>query len=601
MSTKHYFPETAANTLVPRALRALMTQAPHLSLIESEKVVYSDHNDASSVSIISGGGSGHEPAWAELVGEGMLTAAACGDIFASPSTKQILAAIKATPSNEGHILMITNYTGDKLHFGLAAERAKAEGLCKNIVVLPQTDDVSLGRTKASRVGRRGMPGHILGLKIVGAAAQKKYSFDRCVDIGKAVNAQMVSVGSALDHCHVPGRKGHEPIPDGVCVLGAGIHNEPGAQKLSPFPTVDDLINRCLTWLCDPADPERAFVSFENSEDKVVLLINNYGGLSNLELGALTDETIIQLEKRWKIKPVKVIAGMFETSLNAPGFSISLCNISKAAAESSTTADELLDLLNAQTSAPAWPNQTTSLTGKAANKKSPSDLVDGHTPAAERLYEGDIHVDPQLLENVIRSGCKAAIAAEPNLTKWDMVMGDGDCGEAVQGVSEALLRCLDKGVAKRGSVLEFLFSITDSVDDMGGTLGAIFGILLSAFSSALKAKVLSLNGSTPDASTYAQALADAVRTLKAYTPAREGDRTVMDVLIPFTDAFAESGNFEAAVKKAHEKAEATRYLKARFGRATYVGDGAEQELPDPGAWALYEMVNGMLSGIKGSSS
>lgn len=132
-----------------------------MGLIESERVVYEKRHDRSTVSVISGGGSGHEPGWSGYVGRGALAAAACGDIFASPSTKQILAAVRATPSDEGHIMMITNYTGDKLHFGLAAERAKADGTCRNVAVIPLTDDVSLGRSKSAVVGRRGMPGHII--------------------------------------------------------------------------------------------------------------------------------------------------------------------------------------------------------------------------------------------------------------------------------------------------------------------------------------------------------------------------------------------------------------------------------------------------------
>ena len=160
MSTKHYFPDIAANTLVPRALRALVNANPHLILDDPERVVADSRHDASAVSIISGGGSGHEPAWSGFVGEGLLSAVACGDIFASPSTKQVLAAMRLAPSKEGTILLITNYTGDRLHFGLAAERAKASGLGEKVVILPATDDVSIGRSRSSRVGRRGMPGHI---------------------------------------------------------------------------------------------------------------------------------------------------------------------------------------------------------------------------------------------------------------------------------------------------------------------------------------------------------------------------------------------------------------------------------------------------------
>jgi dihydroxyacetone kinase len=159
-STKHYFPDTAANTLVPRALRALVSANLHLVLDEPERVVANAYNDEECVSIIGGGGSGHEPAWSGFVGEGLLSAVACGDIFASPSTKQVLRAMNLAPSKKGTILLITNYTGDRLHFGLAAERAKASGLSDNVAIVYATDDVSIGRSRSSRVGRRGMPGHV---------------------------------------------------------------------------------------------------------------------------------------------------------------------------------------------------------------------------------------------------------------------------------------------------------------------------------------------------------------------------------------------------------------------------------------------------------
>ncbi|KAK1533058.1 uncharacterized protein CCOS01_05041 [Colletotrichum costaricense] len=590
MATKHYFPDTAANTLVPRALRALISANPHLTLSEAERVVANSHNDRSTVSIIGGGGSGHEPAWSGFVGEGLLSAVACGDIFASPSTKQVLEAMRLAPSDAGTILLITNYTGDRLHFGLAAERAKASGLSDKVVVLPATDDVSIGRSKSSRVGRRGMPGHIFTMKILGAAAAEKYSFEQCVEIGKAVNDQTVSIGSALDHCHVPGRQYHSVAED-VCVVGAGIHNEPGQQLITPFPSVNDLVDRMLKLLCDPNDTERAFVSFENG-DEVTLLINNYGGLSILELGALTDEVQTQLASTWSITPVRTQVGTFETSLNAPGFSISICNISAAARQCKSAVTELLQLLDRPTSAVYWPNTVRPVT---CDEKTNSLTTDKASTTNGHEQKSDlIKVDPKLLEKVIRSACERAIAAEPNLTKWDMVMGDGDCGEAVKGLCESLLRNLDNGSADSGSVFAFLESTIEAVDDMGGTLGAILGILLSAFSSSLRSGAQANSASTTSFSPmlYASSLASAVESLKSHTPAREGDRTVMDVLLPFSDAFVKSGDFGAAVKVAAEKAEATRYLKARFGRATYVGDAAGQELPDPGAWALYEFLLGM---------
>lgn len=133
MSAKQYFPEIAVNGLVPLALKALVAANPSLALNEVERVVLNTRHNPSQVAVISGGGSGHEPAWSGYVGNGLLSALACGDIFASPSMKQVLTAIASVPSAKGNILLITNYTGDKLHFGLAAERALDTGFSKNVV------------------------------------------------------------------------------------------------------------------------------------------------------------------------------------------------------------------------------------------------------------------------------------------------------------------------------------------------------------------------------------------------------------------------------------------------------------------------------------
>ncbi|KAE8454509.1 hypothetical protein EG329_000132 [Mollisiaceae sp. DMI_Dod_QoI] len=579
MSSKHYFPETAVNTLVPRALSALVSANPSLALISTQRVVLNLSHRPSQVSLISGGGSGHEPAWSGYVGDGLLSAVACGDIFASPSMKQVLSAIAAVPSEKGTILLITNYTGDKLHFGLAAERALEKGFAEKCVVLPATDDVSIGRSKSEKVGRRGLAGNVITMKILGAAAAREYSFEKCVEIGKAVNEQLVSIGSALDHCHVPGRQNHDEIGDDVCVVGAGIHNEPGAQKISPFPSVEDLTSQLLTLICDPNDPERAFVKFSKNDD-TVLLINNYGGLSNLELGALTQETLDQLETKWDIKPTKIYSAPFETSLNGPGFSITLCNLTLAAKESKTSVDELMELLGAETKAPSWPNVLANTSTKTTRKD-----------ASEIDLEKEVQIT---LEEDIRGklACERAIAAEPNLTKWDMVMGDGDCGEAVKGVSEAVLQILDNGAAKAGSVLNLLHVVTNAVDDMGGTLGAIFGILLAAFAVSLRHhKVVAKSDQLIN--VFAPALAQAVESLKQHTGARVGDRTVMDVLLPFSETLEKERDMGKAVKSAETAAEGTRELKPKFGRASYVGAGGdEQKLPDPGAWALMEMVKGI---------
>jgi dihydroxyacetone kinase len=222
MSRKHFFPNPEG--VVVHMLNSLVTRNQHMGLDTENRVVYNLAHPPNQVTIISGGGSGHEPAWSGFVGDGMLSAAVCGDIFASPSTKQIMAGIRNVPSNEGVILCITNYTGDMLHFGLAREKGQALGYKVDVVCM--AEDAALGREKSGKVGRRGLAGNLLVIKLAGAASQKGWAFERCRKIGELGNSQLVTIGTSLDHCHVPGRDAFESVKDDACVLGMGIHNEP---------------------------------------------------------------------------------------------------------------------------------------------------------------------------------------------------------------------------------------------------------------------------------------------------------------------------------------------------------------------------------------
>jgi dihydroxyacetone kinase len=162
MSSKHLFP--SADGLVVKYLNGLISWNPSLSLIPADKVAFDTRHSRSNVAIISGGGAGHEPAWCGYVGKNMLAAAASGDIFASPSARQVESAIKSAPSDAGTILVITNYTGDCLHFGLASAKANAEGYQQGpVAVISCGDDVSIGKGSNGLVGRRGLAGQILGI------------------------------------------------------------------------------------------------------------------------------------------------------------------------------------------------------------------------------------------------------------------------------------------------------------------------------------------------------------------------------------------------------------------------------------------------------
>ncbi|KAK3720339.1 hypothetical protein LTR37_003750 [Vermiconidia calcicola] len=587
MSTKHFFPSTEGVVIL--GLESLVARNRHLALDTPNKVVYSKTHQPSKVTLISGGGSGHEPAWSGYVGDGMLAAAVCGEVFASPSTKQVMAAIRQVPSDAGIILCITNYTGDNLHFGLAREKAAALGY--NVATLKMTDDVALGRQQTENTGRRGLAANMWVLKLCGAAAEQGYQLEKCVKIGTSVNANAVTVGSSLDHCHIPGREHHRHIPDNAYVLGMGIHNEPGLHEIDPMPPARDLVADMLKYCLDPNDKDRAFVEFK-PDDVVLLLINNFGGMSNFELEALATITRRVLEKDWKIVPQRVYAQCFETSLNAPGWSISLLNASGIERDTTTSVDTLLDLLDSDTKAPAWPRngyqKVDEVEKRDAQSEATAQVVGGKGPK----------VDPTTLESALRQACNDAISAEPDLTKWDVEMGDGDCGEAVVGMCQGILKKLDAGLCKDGMLFHVLDEVGDAVEEIGGTLGAIIAIVLASFTTNLRqAYAKDEGGFEVGTKTASQAVAGAIKNLMGYSSARQGGRTVMDTLIPFSETLVESMDLEKAVNAAESGAKSTSGMKATFGRASYIGGDRQDAPPDPGAMAAAIFLKGLLQGMR----
>ncbi|KAI0554637.1 dihydroxyacetone kinase [Xylaria curta] len=590
MSKRHLY--NSLDGLVNKSLRGLIAYNPALALDEQNRVVYNTEYDRSTVSIISGGGSGHEPAWSGYVGTNMLAASVAGDVFASPSTKQIIAGIDAVPSDKGTILVITNYTGDCLHFGLAAEKANSKGhKCRMIIC---GDDVSVGKN-GSLVGRRGLAGQVGVLKVMGGASGAGGSLDQVYDLGVAFSQQIVSIAVTLDHCHVPGRTEHAQSGVDELEIGTGPHNEPGYKKISPIPSPDELVKTILTYLMDETDPLRGYVNF-NEGDETLLLVSNFGGMSYLEMGALVNDLLDQLEANWKITPVRVISGFLETSLNAPAFSVSVINVTAAAKNCSYSADEIKGFFDARTDT-HWE----SMAGSQARRRPRKEQV-VQPPAAPRHAVDDatdLKVDPARLDRMLRTACNKLIEAEPDLTRWDTVMGDGDCGETLKQGAHCLLEALDAGVASKGSVGAVLAEMEEILEGkMGGTLGGILGIFFVAMRTALVENFdLAKDGDV--SKLWALAVRTAIQNLSRYTPAKVGDRTVMDTLIPFAEGLSVNGSFDEGVDAAVAGAEKTKTLKPRLGRATYVGAGQDDshELPpDPGAWGAMVVIKGLQTGL-----
>ena len=592
MSNRHLF--NSADGLVPKSLRGIVSYNPSLALDETNRVVYDTTYDKSNVALISGGGSGHEPAWSGYVGKNMLAGAVAGDIFASPSTKQIVAGINAVPSDKGTILVVTNYTGDCLHFGLAAEKAIAQGHDCRIIICG--DDVSVGK-KGNLVGRRGLAGQIAVLKAMGGASGKGSSIDDVYNLGVAFSQQIVSIAATLDHCHVPGRSEHATLAADEVELGTGPHNEPGYIKLSPPPSPEDLIGQILKFCLDESDPLRGYVKF-NEGDETALVVSNFGGMSYLEVGALVDELLGQLEKNWKIEPARVYSGFLETSLNAPAFSVSVINLTAAAKNSPFSVEDIKSFLDVRTTT-HWESLAGAQSGPRRKRASQFVARASEHEKKEVDASKDLKVDPALLDRMLRHACNDLVAAEPDLTRWDTIMGDGDCGETIKTGATSLLAALDdKKLAASGSVVTVLRELEDIVESrMGGTLGGILGIFFTALTNGLEqnSQVAKTQGVQL---LWAKALAAAIESLGRYTPAKIGDRTVMDTLISLAEGI-QSGSFDDGVAAAEKGAVATKTLTPKLGRATYVaagGDSSKELPPDPGAWGALVAIKGLRAGL-----
>ena len=288
------------------------------------------------------------------VGKGFLTACVAGTIFASPGAEQVRACVahRLPKDSKGILVVVMNYTGDVLNFGMGAEKARAMG--KDVEMIVIGDDVGVGRAKSGKVGRRGIAGAVMAVKICGALAEMGGSLKDTARVGQLARDNLVSVAVSLSRVHVIGRPIQdaddetERLPFGSVELGMGIHNEPGCEQLQT--DLPGTVKKMLAQLLDQNDKDRAYVEI-GKLDQVIMLINNFGGLSNLELGAITMEVWNQLGKDWGLKPVRVYTGVFNGSLNGLGFGISLLKLVETGLGKGKS---MLELIDAPTEVVGWP-------------------------------------------------------------------------------------------------------------------------------------------------------------------------------------------------------------------------------------------------------
>lgn len=439
---------------------------------------------------------------------------------------------------------------------------------------------------------------------MGAASEADMDFKPMVTLGRSMASNTASVCMALEHCHVPGRSGEwQQIGAGRCEIGLGLHNETGVFNIEQ-PEADDLIKQMLDMMLRQDDPERSFVKFADG-DELVLFVNNQGGLSPLEVAAVVDETLTQLEGRGII-PLRIFSGVFMGSMNMPGMSLSLLNLTNVARDCKAdgiTVERLLEFVDAPHNSPAWP------AAEYAYRNVPKDLAerkrqDAYFDAPEEKKDAAptgpaLKASPEKIQASLRTAAEDVVALEPDLTKWDTIVGDGDCGETCELGGQAVLKAVKDGLGANGDLVTLFRDLTEIIDEAcGGTLGAIFSIFLAGMTTSIMEAARQNPQPEINGAFFGKVALEALETLGQRTAARVGHRTVMDALIPFAEELAKTGDIDKAAAACRAGGENTAKLTAKLGRAAYVGDLKDKAMPpDPGAMAFVAVAEGIAKSVK----
>lgn len=540
---------------VDEALAGLVGANPSLRLLQGHRVVVRADIDSvteqNKVTLISGGGSGHEPAHAGFVGKGMLSAAVAGGVFASPPSASVLAALRAVASPAGTLVIVKNYTGDRLNFGIAVEQAKMEGMAVKMVVVGE--DTALPTTEFS-AGRRGLCGIILVHKVAGALAELGATLETVAAFAQQTANAIATLSISLTPCSLPGCKPSFNLNEDEMELGLGIHGEPGAQRIKLKP-VDEVVATVFEHMTQQT-PGYCYFKPEAGME-VVLVVNNLGGTSNLELLIVTNAAIRYLVDTMNLKVVRVYMGSFMTSLEMAGVSFTLLNVALRS---------FLEWLDLPVSAPGWPIAST------------TEREDSHSmPSLTAVVSDQMRLsgEPKTaiglkMKQCVEEVCSTLLSHEEELNELDRGGGDGDCGTTFK--QWALGMCLQSSFVNWDSPQKALLGLAGCTEqNMGGTSGALYTVFFTAAARALLNPELAVS--------WAQSLKEGTEAVMVYGGAKPGYRTMLDALCPAVDfLIAQLPNcpdhemmntLKLAVKAAQTGAEGTVNLKAKAGRASYV--------------------------------
>ena len=564
-------------TIVREMCKGFVLANPTLEFVDKYKIVKKKTINKDKVSLISGGGSGHEPAHAGFVGKGMLDAAVCGDVFASPSQVQVYQAIKQTASDKGTLLIIKNYSGDMMNFQSASYLAEMDGLTVDYVKVE--DDIAV-QDSLYTVGRRGVAGTVFVHKIAGAAAEKGLELAEVKRIAQKAADNVRSIGFALTSCTVPA-KGTPTFELGEDEIeyGVGIHGEPGIQR-EKISTADELAARMTDALAKDLNL--------TENDEIAVLINGFGATPQMELNLLNYAVIKDLAAK-NLKPVRIFIGNYMTSIDMAGASVSILKLD----------EELKSYLSAPADTPSF---------KVAENEQDADItavlaMDENKTAKEVSFEvetdaayADVVDNKISLNNMIYIVDKMSeiiIRNEVPFCELDSHAGDGDFGMSVAKGFKELKRQWHEVLAQAKDIGSFLEACSMVImEHCGGASGPVWGFAFKTAGKRCEGK------QEITVAEFAQMMQGAVDGIQAVGKrafgrgAVVGDKTLIDALVPCADTWKEAAKYQCTMqnafvngaKAAVEGADKTKEIVARMGRAGTVGERSIG-YPDAGAYAL----------------
>jgi dihydroxyacetone kinase len=528
----------------------------HKALIRAD----AQHVRNQQVAILSGGGSGHEPAHAGYIGAGMLSAAVAGEVFTSPSSDSVFAAIQSVAAKPGALLVVKNYTGDRLNFGLAAEMARAAGIPVEIIIVD--DDVALKGT-GQATGARGLAGTVFIHKLLGAGAAEGKSLADLAAIGKAAVASLATMGVSFSAGTSPavGKPSFE-LGEHEMELGLGIHGEPGVKRTDLQPA-----NQVTETLLTEIFRQGSF----GDKQRVAVMVNNLGATTEMELAIVGRHAASFLAGKG-LTVERIYAGTFLSSLDMAGLSISVLGLN----------EDRLRWLDASTTAPAWPNATKQRPGN------PETQIVAEVSAEASSGGGAQTEAGRKSKQAIEAACKALLAAEDELTEMDRVTGDGDLGVSMTRGAKAVQDAV--AFYPLDNIPATLKALGHTLRrELGGSSGPLYGVLFLRCGSVLEAS------RATGLAQWGEALDQGCRAISELGGAKPGDRTMLDALDPFVKTLRQGADVNsgigatrdavlAALEAAERGAEATAQMQPKLGRSSYLGSRV-LGYPDPGAKAI----------------